>query len=116
MMDAQELLDWQVLEQIDPYGQARDDARFAMLASVVVNAAGAKKRDGSAWSVKDFMLGDLFNTETAADSQKPMQDAKTIEAMFRAMVAANNALWSKRERIRQTHTVRTRVINLKPDE
>jgi hypothetical protein len=87
-----EQLDWQTLERIDPWGQAREDARFAMLASAVMNAAGARKQDNSRFTVEDFKL--KFEVKEATQTQ---QTPEQIEAMFRMAVAANNALWAKKE-------------------
>lgn len=98
MMDAQELLDWQVLEQIDPFGQKRDDLRFAMLASTIVNAQGAKKTDGTTFTAKDFLLN-FEEAEPTDEDASPQQSADNMERMFRAAVAANNAFWKRKEQI-----------------
>lgn len=89
-----EQLDWQVLEKIDPWGQAREDARFAMLCSAVMNAAGARKADSQRFTVEDFKL--KFEVKEATTEQ---QTPEQIESMFRVMVAANNAFWAKKDRI-----------------
>lgn len=91
---AREQLDWQVLESIDPWGQKRDDARFAMLCSAVMNAAGARKANGERFTVSDFILK-FEPKEQKQEQQTPEQ----IESMFRMMVAANNAFWAKKNRI-----------------
>jgi hypothetical protein len=102
-MDAQEITDWQVLEHVEPFGQAREDARFAMLASIVANAAGAKKLDGTGYSPKDFMIGDLLEKaikeveETVEITQE--QRVAKIEAAFKMAVAANNAFWAKKDKL-----------------
>lgn len=88
-----EQLDWRVLERIDPWGQSREDARFAMLCSAVMNAAGAKKQNGLRFTVDDFKL--KFEVKELSKPQTPAQ----IESMFRVMVAANNAFWAKKETI-----------------
>lgn len=93
MMSAQELLDWQVLEKIDPWGQLRDDHRFAMLASTIANSQGVKKEDGTLYGPEDFLL------KFEQPKPPPVQDPASMEAMFRMAVAANNAFWEKKERL-----------------
>jgi hypothetical protein len=45
-----------------PLGEEdRDDALFAQLCSVVVNAAGVKKRGGGQFEAKDFLLFKVKN-------------------------------------------------------
>lgn len=101
-MSAQELHDWQILEQIDPFGQAREDARFALLSAVVANSAGATKQGGGKYEVQDFML--RFEDEQQKEgADKPQQTPEQIEGMFRAFVKANNAFWAKKTGTEQKH-------------
>lgn len=41
-MDSAELSEWEAFYGIDPFGDQRDDARSAMLASIVARVAGNK--------------------------------------------------------------------------
>lgn len=93
---AQELLEWYVLEKIDPFGQKREDHRFALLASVVANAAGSKKPDGKQFTSDDFML-------KFKEQEEQIQSAEHIERMFRAVVAANNAFWARKQSLTKRH-------------
>lgn len=96
-MTAEEIFDWMVLEQIEPWGQAREDLRFAMLASAIVNAAGVKKEDGGRLAAKDFL--EALNVDRLTEADSKQQTPEKIEAMFRMAVAANNAFWERKERI-----------------
>ena len=54
-LDADELLEWEALEQVDPFGQLRDDFRMAFLAEQIGIFFGTKKENG-----ERFRLGDLL--------------------------------------------------------
>ena len=102
-MPAQELLDWKVLEDIEPWGQRRDDWRFAVLSSVVAKGAGITKADGKTqFTAADFLLDTLLEPMETAPTKQP-QSTEQIESMFRMAVAANNAFWQKREKIFTTN-------------
>lgn len=47
---SRELSEWMAYDSIEPFGQLRDDARIALLASTVVNMVSKKKV-----KVQDFM-------------------------------------------------------------
>lgn len=50
-----ELTELEAMDLVEPIGSAGDDQRSAMLASVIVNAAGGKKRSGEPFTAADFM-------------------------------------------------------------
>ena len=97
-MTAEELLDWKVLEDIEPWGQRREDWRFAQLCSVIAKGLGITKADGkTSFKIEDFLLDSVLEPMEAAPAKQ--QSADQIEAMFRMAVAANNAFWKRREKI-----------------
>jgi hypothetical protein len=70
-MTAEERLRWGVLEELDPWGQARDDWRIAYLTASIANAVGWQRKDGRAWMAQDFLL------------QFALQPAKTVPQLPR---------------------------------
>lgn len=44
---AEQFFDWKAYSEIRPFGPAAEDARFALLAEVIVNALGARTPTGS---------------------------------------------------------------------
>ena len=85
-MDAGELLEWRLLETIDPWGQVREDYRAALTAFSAATAFGGSK----GLKLESFLL--KFVPEEVAD-QTPDQ----IASIFKTIVAANNKYWEKKE-------------------
>lgn len=56
-----EIMAWRILEEVDPWGQRREDYRTAMLASIVYNSSHEKTLP-----VSDFMLDFCRPAETVA--------------------------------------------------
>jgi hypothetical protein len=99
-----ELLMWWSLEQIDPFGQTRDDLRFALLASQVASFAGVEKKGGGKFSIADLILSfpglddepDDDDDDDSLDAVLSEQDraerhTKRLERDIKAWVAAINA-------------------------
>lgn len=88
-----------MLEQIDPYGERRDDYRFALLALTVAKAAGAKKDDGQALTVRDFLVRfDAPVTQAgdagpAGDAAPPRQTVRDMERRLTAWMSGSNAIF-----------------------
>lgn len=89
-MTAAEELEWEVLEEVDPWGQRREDHRFALLCATVMNAAGWRKPGGRIFTESDFML-DFLPRFVAS----PRQSVKTMEAELRAWIKSSNAMFSE---------------------
>jgi hypothetical protein len=84
-MTPQELTDWEILEHLDPWGERRQDHRFAMMTTSVVNALGSKNpRTRRPWNTDDFLLD--FK-EIVAKAQEP----KAMERALLAWAKAHNA-------------------------
>jgi hypothetical protein len=93
-ISAAEFTSWAALEDLDPWGQARDDYRFALLTAVVANSAGSLKKNKQPWSVEDFLLRFV---EQRVVPPKP-QTADQIEAMLALSVRATNKSFAERGR------------------
>jgi hypothetical protein len=76
-MTAQELLEWQVLERLDPYGQLREDYRTAQVCAVLANVNRGKTTPP--YRVEDFLLD--FTPPEAPPA------AETVEGMLAVLVA-----------------------------
>lgn len=87
-MDADELLDWEILEDIDPWGQLREDYRLAVLISQMMNAARLRKPGGQLFSFKDFLL-DFFPRPVVR------QPTAQVEAEIMAWVKSTNAMFKE---------------------
>lgn len=55
-IDAEEYDDWWLLEMVDPWGQLREDIRFAQLTAHMAAMWGAKKQNGTSFTPDDFLL------------------------------------------------------------
>jgi hypothetical protein len=90
-LDARELLEWQVLEGINPYGQLREDFRFAVLSATFMAAMGAKKQDGTEFTSGDFLLTFKEAEIVEPIEQTAEQQAAAAEMAIKMWVAAANA-------------------------
>jgi hypothetical protein len=83
-MDADEFEDWKILEQIDPWGQQREDWRIALLASQVAGLVGSKKQDGKPFRAVDCLLEFKTDLPDSPDDDDP----QTAEEQRRQRAAA----------------------------
>jgi len=54
-MSVEELIDWQAREWLEPWGDDREDYRFATLSAIIVSAAGLRRSDGMPWLPSHFI-------------------------------------------------------------
>lgn len=89
-MSAAELLDWQVLEEVDPFGQARLDYHFAKLQALLAFGLGIRQKDGTEFKVTDFIPP--FPIRPKGEIIEPVkeQSPKQIEALFTLWVKGHN--------------------------
>lgn len=86
-------MEWRVLEVLDPWGQRREDLRFAMLSRQIAQWLGVKPKDGGELKVKVEDLALTF-----ADGEEPVQQsAGQIERHMLAWAKAFNATAKKGE-------------------
>lgn len=98
-LDAEELLDWALLEQLEPWGQKRLDWHYARLMACVYTAMGVRKEDKTAYEGKDFVIEfeDPWPVEPE-DEQK--LKSQTIDYQARAIsewVHLHNQQWAARQ-------------------
>lgn len=55
-MSSQELTDWMVYAQVEPFGDERADLRAALVASVIANVNRDPKKKPKPFDIADFML------------------------------------------------------------
>lgn len=55
-MSSQELTDWMVYAQVEPFGEERADLRAALISSVIANVNRDPKKRSKPFDVTDFML------------------------------------------------------------
>ena len=86
--DSAELLEWRVLEGLDPWGQRRDDWRMARLAAQLAAFLGAKNADGKVPTADELVL--TF-AEPTGDDETEGQTPDEIARHLAAWVTAHNA-------------------------
>lgn len=79
---------WEVLERYDPYGQMRDDYRFALLTFHLVRLYSAK---GSNIQLENFLLK-FRGLDAPKESETSIEG---IELAFKIWAAAANARFAK---------------------
>lgn len=72
-MALEELLDWQALDWIEPWGDNREDYRFACLAAILVNALGIRRRDEKPWFAYHFIEDFRTAWVVPLATEKPIQ-------------------------------------------
>jgi hypothetical protein len=96
-MPVAEFIDWQILEEIDPWGQRREDWRFANLTSVLATVAGIRKADGSMLLARDFMPPCPLNVyEGPQPVEKKQQTVEEMEAIIRLWAYGTNQAFHER--------------------
>lgn len=82
-MSAEEFLEWQAFDAIDPLPDRRADLQFAATTAALMNAL-SKRKDGEPWRAADFLLFDW----PPPPAPGPAPD---LGAQLRAAFAAHNA-------------------------
>lgn len=77
-MSGSEIREWELYEQIEPFGERRADVRAAMIASVIANANRDPKRKPSPFTIDDFMP---FKEADNGD-EEPNDEDVAAKAMF----------------------------------
>jgi hypothetical protein len=97
-LDSEELLLWQVLEAIDPYGQRRLDIQFARLAKTVMDSVGGKDAAGKPFTVSDFLLKfEQPDVKKRTRLKKmPRQSLKVQETLLVDWITASNASFAEK--------------------
>lgn len=54
-MSGAEIREWELYEQVEPFGERRADVRAALVASVIANANRDAKKKPSPFTIDDFM-------------------------------------------------------------
>lgn len=100
-MPASEFATWQTLEQIEPFGEAGDYLRSALISMVVANS-NPNKAKGTSFSIVDFMP-DTFKPKIAMSPEQ-------IRALMFLVQARQNAYLErvKRERENNGSSIGTR--------
>lgn len=104
-MTGQQLLEWSVYAEMDPFGEERADLRMAILAAATVNAMTRTKESDPVAKPEDFMpkfelqppdpspFSENENGEGSenedAEAEKKINVAMKIDAYFSALAAAS---------------------------
>jgi endoglucanase Acf2 len=78
-LTAQQWEEWKVVYAMDPWGEWRQDRRFAMIAQLLMATKGKKS------TVDDFMLFDPEKKQRKQGSQR--QQVKKLRGWFETMAA-----------------------------
>lgn len=103
-MSSGEFAEWDALEEIDPWGQARDDYRLSYLCCLLASAMGFKQKDGAAFTPDHFRLPlpRLPVTVPVAKIAKPIakeipkQTVEEMEQWIKLWVRGSNRLMQER--------------------
>lgn len=94
-INASELLDWELLEDIDPWGQARDDYRFGMLAATITNALGVRKPGGLLFVTSDFIPNFVAPPSVIVPTEPRTQSPAEIEFELQRWITGSNIMFEE---------------------
>lgn len=83
-MTARELVEWELLEKIEPFGEKRADYRAALIAQQIVNVAIIKP---SARKKIDAFLLEFKTERRTPIAEKPAQSADTLMSKFKRLTS-----------------------------
>lgn len=86
----EEFRSWQAYDQLEPFGEYRQDARIAVLACVIAEAGGAKKA-----TIDQFMVGKFIDKTGPA---RPKQTVKQMAQTFANWARMTNAYRAQQRR------------------
>jgi len=91
---------WAALEELDPWGQRREDWRFANLASVLATLYGVRHKDGSLLTSREFMppfpLDPYAGSVVVTSTVKPQKNVEELTALVELMVRGTNKAFAER--------------------
>lgn len=98
-MTVHELMHWAALEELDPWGQRREDWRFANLAAVLATLYGVRHNDKSLLTSRDFMPMfplDPYAGPVSLPVAKPQQSLEDLTTAVELMVRGTNQAFAER--------------------
>ena len=93
-MSALQFAKWQVYDELDPFGEERDDYRFASICQALWNIARNVKTNPTGWPLTDFLV--LFGDMPKKVYQSP-QTIEHQELLIDSWVFTNNAIVAAKE-------------------
>ncbi len=79
-LTAKQFLELRAYDEIEPFGEARTDLRFAILASVVAGSLGASSRDGKPYTANTF-LRSLYGDEIEEKKEPGKSKIQSVAEM-----------------------------------
>jgi hypothetical protein len=94
-MTWEQFLEWRTFENLEPFGEERNDYRSAHIVQTLVNLARDAKKYPNGFPLSEFLLG--WGDMPVA--MKQPQDVKTLELHIDTWIAGHNlALEAKQKR------------------
>jgi hypothetical protein len=96
-MTWEQLLEWRTFEELEPFGEERDDFRAAQIVQALWNIARDPKTCPKGWPLTDFVLaiGDSPWRSVMAAGQA--QTLETQELLIDAWIVGSNAAFAAKE-------------------
>ena len=88
-LTSKQFLEWKTYNDIEPFGEERQDIRFALLASVIAGSAGAKTTDGKPYTADSFLQSLNFDKPAKIVTQPVEQ----MEYMLEAWIGSSNKIF-----------------------
>lgn len=89
----EQFLEWRMYDDLDPFGEDRDDYRFASIVQALWNIARDPKRYPNGFPLTDFLMN-------FGDTPRIVKETQTVayqETMIDAWVFTNNAIVTAKE-------------------
>jgi len=91
------LLEWNLLESFEPWGQKRLDWHYARLMAAIYTAAGVRKEDKKPYTGTDFLIEFKDPWPTEDDPKMISETPEHIERVITEWVMLHNQAWAARE-------------------
>lgn len=91
-LTATQILEWQVYDELDPFGEERADYRSAQIVQALWNIARDATKHPNGWSIEEFVLA-FGDTPRLA---KVPQSLETMELLIDSWIAGSNAVFANK--------------------
>lgn len=89
-ISSRELTEWMAFAQVEPFGEAREDMRAALIASTIANTARDKKKRRKPYQPEEFMKALPRFRDEAQGERQTWQDHLRIVTMWNAALGGKD--------------------------
>lgn len=92
-LTASQFNEWRAFYELDPFGEERDDVRFAAITHALWNIARDQSKHPKGWPLTEFVLA--FGDNPVVTREPVKQSVETMTLLLESWIGGSNAVFEK---------------------